>query len=412
DKGDALTVQGDAYVNTTDKLTALPQPTAPYSSTFADDFQSSGANLLAHWRRHYDDGGMFSVRSYLDYTRRSQLLLDDMEELFDVDAQYNLPKQGRNAFIVGGGYRLSHENIGNTPTAAINPPNRFFNLFNAFAQDKITLSPDRWYLTLGAKVEHNDYTGFEVEPNARLQWFPDDRQSVWAAVSRAVRTPSPLERDINLIAGYFPGPIAYNLSANPGLQAENLIAYELGYRNQITPDFSIDTAAFANDYSGLAAQQFVSFAGGVFKTQQANLMSAETYGFEVASDWQARPDWKLSAGYSFLQMYLHLPNDFTNLQAEERQSPTSQANLRSYWDINDSWTLDTSLYYVSGLGAYKVPGYVRLDMNLGWHVRPGVRFNFVGQNLFDPGHRETGTATDLNATEIPQAVFGKLTWEF
>ncbi len=420
DKGDQLTVSGDVYTNSTSQLVSVPQFTAPFATLQQDDVDSSGANLLAQWHRKFADGSSLVLRSYIDHTLRDQIVLRDEEDLFDMDAQYNLPMHGPHEFTVGGGYRLTHDIIGNTPTLSIDPSVSTVNLFNAFAEDKIALVPDRWYLTLGSKVEYSNIdTNLQFQPNARLQWFPDARQTVWASVSRALRTASPLETQLDLNAGMFPGPIEFELKANPNFQPERLIAYELGYRNRITPDLSVDIAAFYNNYNGLAAQELRSF-GLVFTpvprfvlaTDQANLMAAETQGVEMAAEWHVNKNWKLTGSYSLLEMFLHLDNDFTNQQAEEDESPHHQFNLRSYWNINRDWTLDTSVYYVDRLNAFDVPAYVRLDMNLGWQIQSGVRFNLVGQNLIDGSHREFNNATDLNAAEAPRSVFGKITWQF
>jgi iron complex outermembrane recepter protein len=57
-------------------------------------------------------------------------------------------------------------------------------------------------MTLGSKIEHNDFTGFEIQPDARLLWRLQERQSVWLAASRAVRIPS--RSDLHIV---FPAPI-------------------------------------------------------------------------------------------------------------------------------------------------------------------------------------------------------------
>ena len=69
------------------------------------------------------------------------------------------------------------------------------NLYSAFLQDEILLGHD-WSATIGSKVEHNDYTGFEVEPNVRLEWGFAPGQALWSAISRAARTPSRFDRDL------------------------------------------------------------------------------------------------------------------------------------------------------------------------------------------------------------------------
>jgi iron complex outermembrane recepter protein len=433
DQGDTLTVSGDAYLNETNQATTVPQLTAPFAVTRADDIESNGANLLTRWKNKFSDGSLLSIQSYADHTLRDQIILRDEEDIFDFDTQYNLAMHGPNEIIVGGGYRLTHEKIGNTSTLAINPATSNVSLFNAFAQDKIALVPDRWFLTVGSKVEYSNIdTNLEFQPNIRLQWFPDNRQTVWAAVSRALRTPSPLERDLDLTAVVFPPntpplndpfPLKFELLGNRGFQPERVISYELGYRDKVTPDVSVDVAGFYNNYDGLAAQELVGLilttplpigpaTHSVLETTQANLMSAETQGVEIATEWRVSSNWKLTGSYSFLEMFLHLDNDFSNQQAEEQESPHQQANVRSYWNINKDWTLDTSVYYVDRLQTFDIPAYVRLDADLGWRIDKGVQLNLIGQNLLSSAHREFNNASDLNAAEVTRSVFGKITWQF
>ena len=427
DRDDSLTVSGDAYVNTTDQLFSVPLIAAPYAVIQNDEHNSQGANLLARWKKNYTDGSQLSLQSYVDYTQHNQALLNDQEDMFDFDAQYNLRPLGPNQFIMGGGYRLTHLSIGNSSMLSITPDNSNENLFNFFTQDKITLVPDRWYLTLGSKVEHNSFTGFEFEPNVRLQWFPDNRQTVWTSVSRAVRTPTPYETQINLLDAVFaPGgppfaladPLRFEVLANPHFKSEQLIAYEAGYRNQLTPAVSMDITAFDNFYTRIDALELASFGfvpGAdpyfLLATTQNNHMTAQTYGVEVASDWQIKDNWKLSAGVSFLEMSLQLGPQYL-AQYTSGQSPNYEGNLRSYWNINGAWSLDTIAYYVDRLQSFNTPAYVRLDANLGWKIKPGIRLNFAGQNLLHAKHMEYGSTADLSAAEVPRSLYAKITCNF
>ncbi len=428
DRDDNLTVSGDAYTSTSDQLFNVPLVSAPYSTTQPDIRSSQGANLLAQWKKSYDDGSLLSLQSFVDYTQHNQVLLNDQEDILDFNAQYNLRQVGRNEIIMGGGYRLTHLAIGDTTTLSITPATSNENIFNFFAQDKIALVPDRWYLTLGSKAEHNDFTGFEYEPNARLQWFPNDKQTVWVSASKAVRTPSPYETEINLLdAVLAPGatpfnpalPLRFEVGPTPNYRTERLVAYEAGYRNQITPAVSADVAAFSNYYAGLDAIQLVSLTAvptlvpqyDLLEADQANAMSAETYGVETAADWKVNNNWKLSAGYSVLEMSLQLGSGFLP-QFSPGQSPQYEGNLRSYWNVNDKWSFDTSAYYVDHLPAFNVPSYVRVDANLGWKVTDGVQLNFVGQNLLQPVHFEYGSKTGLNAAEVPRSAYAKITCKF
>src|SRR5207245_502127 len=95
-------------------------------------------------------------------------------------------------------------------------------LFGGFVQDEIALVKDRLRLTLGTKIEHNDYTGFEIEPSGHLAWTPTPRQTVWGAISRAVRTPSRIDREF-----FVPGNPPFLLAGGTDFVSEKLLAYEL-----------------------------------------------------------------------------------------------------------------------------------------------------------------------------------------
>lgn len=382
---------------------------------------NNGANLLGRWKKRTDEGGLFTLQSYIDYTLRDDDIgLQDERLIYDLETQYDLPQAGRHEITIGGGYRFTDSMENGSRTIFLDPEGRNDNLFNIFLQDKIALVAERWYLTLGSKLEHNDYTGYELEPSARLAWYPDDKQTLWTSVSRAVRTPNQLERDATarLVTG--PGPALVALAPNPDLESEDLTAYEIGYRNQVTPNIALDVTGFYNDYRNLEAiglrpvtvvnngidppYFFVPFIVN-------NQMHGETYGFEVAAEWQVTPDWSLSATYSRLEMALHNDPGGAGDSDTEGRSPEHQASLRSSWNISEDWMLDTSIYYVDELPADNIDKYVRLDLNLGWRINDNLHFNLIGHNLTG-AHQEFGSAGDFNAAKPATSVFGKLTWQF
>jgi iron complex outermembrane receptor protein len=430
DSRNQLTFHGDIYHVESGQLNQSFSLSAPYSLTMPEMIESKGANILGLWKHENADASSFSLQSYVDYTERNQVLIADKRVIYDLEAQYNLKPLGRHEVIAGASYRLVDDELGSSALIAFNPANTSNNIFGVFAQDKITLSPDTWFLTLGSKLEHNDYTGFEFQPNARLEWLPGRDQAVWAAVSRAVRTPSRVERDLNITNLVVPpgalfgaNPTEVTLTANKGFQAEELLAYDLGYRTKITPDVALDTAAFINDYKNLSSFAAGTFAAGinngvdpihnVLPLIEVNGMTAEAYGAEAAATWEARKDWKLSASYTFLDLFLHAAPVFgLNQDTPEHQSPMHQAGLRSSWNISDRWTLDTSLYYVGALSAFDVPAYLRADANLGWQANDRIRLNLVGQNLLHAEHREFQSTTAVNAARIPRSVYGKITCQF
>ena len=418
-------VSGSLYRVNTDEINPDYSFTPPFLTETEEQATSEGAHLLGLWRKTYEDGDILKFQTYLDYSSRDQILFQDDRYMFDFEGQYNFPQQGMHAVVLGINYRLTKDNIGGSNLVGFNPASRTDSLFAAFIQDKITLDPDL-HLTLGSKFEHNNYTGFEIQPNAKLMWTPDEQQSIWAGVSRAVRTPSRIERDLNItnVRGLFNGVLAEaELLSNPDFKSEELTAYEIGYRNQITPAFAIDSTLFYNDYINLATNDLGPISvvnNGVdpihlyLPLRSVNQGAAEVYGFEIASTWTVNPDWKLSAGYSYQEMFTHAPLLAGNRQeGDEDGSPEQQINFRSYWNVNDSWTLDTMAYFVDQIPTNDVDPYMRLDLNLGWQMMDGVRFNLVGQDILDDAHHEFGSETDVNTTQAGgRSVFGKVTLEF
>jgi iron complex outermembrane receptor protein len=193
----------------------------------------------------------------------------------------------------------------------------------------------------------------------------------------------------------------------------------VGYRNQITPDLSADATAFFNDYDHLQTftqLPFLLVNNGIdplhifIPVQFRNNMTGKAHGFEVAASWAATTDLKISAHYSFLRLSVDALNP--TQEGAEDLYPNQMAGIHASWNINEAWTLDTMATYMDELPGAGIGAYTRLDMNLGWKIRDGLRFNLVGQNLLDDAHREFGLPTDLNTGEIQRSVFGKLTWEF
>lgn len=421
DWSDKFTLQGEAYQTRSDQRDSIPVFGVPNTRQELASVTYQGAHILGRWADDMRDGKL-TLQSYLDYSGRNEsLILKDRRVTFDVEAQYNFNPIDIHDISIGGNYRYIEDDEGNTSTITFTPASRQDNLFSVFAQDKITLSPNRWYLTLGSKFEHNDYSGFEIQPNARLQYHPTQSQMLWGAVSRAVRTPSRLEHDarFRLLTGA--GPSAFELVPNRNFDSEKMVAYEIGYREQIRPDLSLDVTGFYNDYDDLLTLlqlPNVAVNNGIdppytqIPLVANNGMTAEVYGLEIASKWNVNPDWSLSGSYSYLDMFLHAGTTLGAPESAEGLAPQNQINLMSSWKLTSDLSVDATIYYVDELSANNVGSYIRTDLNLGWRIADGVRFNLIGQNLFDDAHREFGSATGLNAAEAERSIYGKLTWQF
>lgn len=420
-------LQGDAYQSNVDQFRTIPQFTAPFNSVNEETVNASGAHLLGQLESELANGSKLTVQSYVDYTLRDLHVLEDENTAFDLDAQIALPEWQRHNILTGGRVRYSINDLKGSPQVTFASANSKDTLFSGFIQDKITLVPKEWFLTLGTKLEHNDYSGFEVQPNARLQWHPNDRQMVWGSVARAVRTPSRLERDVNLLAAVIPPtptmlmPTAISLVPNPHFDSEELMAYELGYRNQWTPSLLFDVATFYNDYDKLATTAFFPTSvvdNGIdpvhFSIPLAitNMTQGKTYGVETVINWQANDALNFSAAYSYLNITLDGPPSTVaaSSEAAEGISPRHQFSIRSLWDVTDDHTLDATLYYVGSLSTSNIKDYWRFDVRWGWQITDGVEWALVGQNLLDDAHQEFAGST--NITEIERSIYGRVTWHF
>jgi iron complex outermembrane receptor protein len=405
-----------------------------YTGDVGTGISLSGGNLLGRWSHRFANGSDMKLQTYYDHTRRKETIEED-RDTFDIDFDHRVPWGSRQEILWGLGYRLSADDIraGTTAggtTVSLEPDSRTTHLFTAFVQDEITLIEKRVSLSVGSKFEHNDFTGFEVQPSGRVLWTPHPRHSVWAAVSRAVRTPSRAEDDVRvtqaLPAPPFPPDTFTQLRGDRRFEAETLLAYELGYRVQLSDALSFDMATFYNVYERLRSFEPVAPSAPPPAVLAAaaldNKLEGETYGVEVAGHWQVMRWWRLHANYSHLQLQLHKKGggggsfiDGTELDPEraEANSPQQQFGLRSAMDLPGKLELDCAVRFVDRLSNLNVPGYVSLDVRLGWRPNKNLEVAVVGQNLLDDQHPEfRPTFLRFDPTEVQRSVYGKVTWRY
>jgi iron complex outermembrane receptor protein len=368
-----------------------------------------GQNLLARWSRPFGNESDITLQVYWDRTRR-RVPNSFTEELntYDIDFQHRLPLGERNKLIWGAGYRFMHDKVDNTTAIAFIPSRRELNLFSGFLQDEITLLRDQLFLTIGSKFEHNDYSGFEFQPNIRLAWLPVTHQTIWTAVSRAVRSPSRADTEL-----FLPGLPPFILrGGGSGFESETVIAYELGYRAELTRRLAVSVSTFFNDYDDIRSLEPIPGSPGQLIV--SNGLAAKTYGTELSLTWQATDWWRLRGGYTFLKKRISLNGSGdVNRGRAEGNDPQHQFLIQSMINLPARLEFDSVLRYVDNLNQLGplVPSYVSLDLRLGWHPTPNWEFAIVGQNLLDKRHPEF-LAAGAVGTEIPRSVYGKVTWKF
>ncbi|NQT17642.1 MAG: TonB-dependent receptor, partial [Planctomycetes bacterium] len=422
-----FTLQGDFYegrsgnrYNASIEPTPPPFSPPPYRLTGErSDYTPAGQNILGRFSRRLSDDSDWSIQAYWDHTERADNPsnydpLFQSCDTFDLDFQHRFPLGRCHSLIWGFGYRNTRGLIDGHFTMSFDPPVRSFDILSCFVQDQITLSPDSLYLTVGSKFSHNDFSGFEFQPTARLLWTVSERRAAWASVSRAVRTPSMVDQNvrINGSLGEFV-PMFVQILGNRAVESEQLIAYEIGYRAQPTDAFWWDLAVFYNDYEDLVTAMpgmpFVDPLTGItyLPTAYANAMRGDTYGFELAGTYQVNPCWKLGTGYSFLVMDLQ----GVGSESVEGESPRNQVYLQSGWDLGRSWELNTTWRYVDSLSSLNVPAYLVMDVRLAWLPSENLEVAVVGRNLLDEEHPESTTRA-FYPSEVQRGVYGMVTLRY
>lgn len=331
----------------------------------------------------------------------------------------------------GLGYRHTEDKIQRSFEFSATPDSEGVSLYNAFVQGDLVLFPDLLRVTAGTKVEHNPYTGFEIQPSGRFALTPGPGHTIWGAVSRAVRTPSRVEENTTLQGVTAPGtasnpgplPFVFRLGGDGEFESEELIAYEIGHRWKLTPSFGLDTALFYNKYENLGtAESGAAFTEGspfptrlVLPVSFRNKMDGEAFGGEIVAKWRATRRLRLEAHYGLLKLFLHPDSDSTDTANEQAEgaSPQQQASLRGRYDLGNDWDFDANLRYVDELPALNIDAYVELDLRLAWSPWKGTEFSIVGRNLLDSAHQEfTPTFLLTDPSEVERSVYIKATTRF
>jgi iron complex outermembrane receptor protein len=392
-KADAVTFQSDYY-------DGRPDPDGGVRVV------ARGGNAVSRWSRSLSESSDFQLQLYYDRGFRDfgNGFTEDLAT-YDLDWQHRFQPGGRHEVIWGLGARLMDHQTENLVAFAFLPAHRVLHLYSAFVQDEIALVDQRLRLTVGSKLEHNDYTGFEVQPSARLAWTPALRHTVWAAVSRAVRTPARLDRDFFLFAA--PNvPII----AGADFQSEVLLASEVGWRVQPNARVSLSVSTFYNHYDNIRTAEPGPPPTGLPITI-GNGAQGHAYGAELAAVYQVTDRWRFRGGYTFLKKDLSLKpgsNDLNGGSAESND-PRHQFLIQSSTSLPGRLELGAVLRYVGALPSPRVPSYAGLDLRLAWKPAERLELAVVGQNLLHDQHAEF-IPSSPSPRRVERGVYGAVTW--
>lgn len=424
---DSVTVQGDIYDQGAGEIVTATSYTPPYSQTLNGIARLSGGNVLARWTRDLGNGNNFQLQAYYDKTNRREPNFADFRSTYDVDFidRFHLPWRQQITWGLGARFSPGYNPV-IVSGLTFTPNRRTDQLYTAFLQDEITLVENQLTLSVGGKFVRTNFVGFQGEPNARLLWTPTEKQSLWAAFTQAVRTPSDAERDFALsgFIGLTPSgmPFFARFNPNPNFRSEELDGYEVGYRRGLAKNVYVDIATFYNRYSNLFSEDL---AGAVFiennpppthvllPAQFGNGLKGTTKGVEFSPEWKPASFWRLRGTYSYLQMNIKKSLNSADIGTGpiiEGSSPRHQVTAQSEFDFAKRFNIDFDYRFVSALPKEGVRSYSTADVHFAWQLSREIELAVVGQNLLQPHHFETaGDPGPL--VGIKRGVYGQITWK-
>ena len=421
---DTLTTQGDIYTGEEGATVVHSILSPPENINVRRLAELSGGNVLARWDHVFSNRSDTTLQFYFDRYTRDGPESSEVRNTIDFDFQNHIVLGARQDLIWGVGYRHTGDHTVGTIDQAFIPASDDGDLFSLFIQDQITLKPGRVALYLGSKLENSYFTGFDLQPSARIAWTPSTRQTFWGAISHASRTPSRRDVGIDAALAALPGPAEEALLGDPNFKSEQVIAYEVGYRAQATDRFLFGITMFFNNYHNLESEEHLpSFFDTnsvppvlILPLSFGNKMYGTTEGVEAYAKWKLTSRWTLSPGYSFLEMHLHTQTsslDTASVVDAQGSNPGHQAQLRSHVDLSSKLAWDTNAYFVGRLPAQSVPCYTRLDSQLTWRLAERVQLSVTGQNLLRDHHVEFNDQfQSVSSSQFKRSAYAKITWQF
>ncbi|MEO7523063.1 MAG: outer membrane beta-barrel protein, partial [Ferruginibacter sp.] len=386
----SFTLQGDVYLGNEDR---------------GDSTHINGQNLLGRWKHNFSANAGLSLQVYYDRTWRNAKpdSLSDQIKTFDFDIQHNFKVARINKILWGVGYRTLDDNT-ISGSLTFKPAERTLQLFSGFLQDQVTLIPKHLELTIGTKLLHNDYTQFEWQPSVRLAWTPTEKQTIWTAISRAVRTPSRYEVDLAVLQDL----------DRPAFVSEKVIAYELGYRLRPAENVSVSIATFYNNYNDLRS---ITYTDDSSRLYFGNDLASNAWGLEVSGNYVAASWWRLRGGFTYQdKKFSNTRKIIADNDKFEAIDPVFQCVLQSIMDLPKNLDFDILGRYISRLegsaarSIANIPAYFSLDLRLNWNFK-NISFGLSAQNLTDAAHAEFGSPR-VQPREIPRSIHCKIGLRF
>jgi len=421
---DSLMADGDLFDNEAHQIRRSSLIPTPYDSVFREDIDAAGGHLLARWNHTLAGGSETSIQTYFDTFHRVDMATPESDRTFDLDFQHHLTA-GRHEIVWGLGYRLYNSALQPGNPVSFSPPSRNESFYSAFFQDQIALT-NTLRLTLGSKLEHNPYTGFQTEPGVRLIWAPaSGTHAIWASASKAIRQPA--RSDTSIQVSLYQIPMGENavqvagLYGNPHIKNEEARDYEIGYRAEFGESLSVDWTTFLTFYHHLEtiepqALRIIPGSPLEFEIPMVydNKAHGVDYGAEWTLNWRIHPRWRISPSYSYLHATLRQDPSSQGFMAAgvSTDFPRQIFQFRSFENLPLKLEFDQSFSYTPRLPGTDIPGHARLDLRIARQIGRRIELSLVGQNLLRARTIEYGDAYGVVGTPMVRSVYGKATWRF
>lgn len=422
DDANRIFVKAEAQSGDFNQPGFMPSPTPPYQAPPPRGYNRGGF-VQSSWSRRLPAGADVAVGAWYERLERRLQPTDERSDTFDVGVRYGTQLGGAHTITTGALYRYIKHETASTFQLTFTPPNRTLHQWSVYVQDEIRLE-DRVGATLGVRVEDNPFTGLEWQPDLRLSWSVTDQQLLWAAVGRAVRTPTFADESRRFITevsppgSFGPGspPVLNEVLGDRQLQSEDLIAYQLGWRGRWNNNAMLSASVFYNDYDRLILYEpqpldTMTLAPDFWRLAvvPVNRGTAHGSGAELAGMWEPAPRWRLFGTVSYLDLEVQ-PAELQLATIIGGSTAQVQASLRSNLDLGNDWELGVGLRYVEDLPALNVDSYVGAEVRVAKELTEGVKLALVGQNLWEPRHAEFRSASFPIDPYIERSIYLALTW--
>ena len=429
-----LTVQGDLYHHDlSQEHDYLPAYSAEYTKvSYQGNVKSKGGNLMGRWTQVTGLDSELSVSLWYDYYLRQEVKYDDRLDSIDFNIQHKFSPWHNHEIVWGGGYRWNESNITNGGMISVTSSKQTLKIWNLFIQDEITFPKQDLSVTLGTKVESNDYSDVEVQPNIRASWVPGEQMTLWGAVSRAKRIPSRGETDFIVDfttippSGPYTSPQVMRVYGNDTYDSEQLDAYELGVRWMPQQNLALDLALFYNDYKNLRSYVLDTpyLEGDVIILPLAlkNTINGYSQGGELLATWQATEYSRYKLTYSYIDIKLNYKGSesyFSDLliSMDKDRTPQNQLSLWASYDLSPAWELDIRVFYKDDQSWDVYPdelttdinAYTNADIRIGWQPRKSLLLSLTGHNILHNEQHEFTSESWAMVSRLERSLYADIT---